>query len=259
MVKYWDEETEKAIVDWQVANSVEDIELKNKIFEEKLYYPFFKLTQNLIHTFKYYYTEVDNLEDLQHETIIFLMSKMHLFDATKGFKSFSYFGTAAKRYLINSNAKIYRRKIEKISIEGVSDENKVVEDVIPATNNDKLSFYLNYWISYCIENLDNYFPEPLDKKTADAVIELFKNRYLLDVFNKKALYICIREMVDVKTPRITKVVTKLYEDILWPHYTYYLENDILPKEYKNIKPFVPKTKEELEYMTEIERQKNMYL
>lgn len=227
---YWPAETDQAIVDYVKAEQEGNIELKNQIFEERLYYPLFKLTQNLIHNFKFYHTEVDNLEDLQHEVIIFLMSKMHLFDATKGFKSFSYFGTAAKRYLINSNAKNYRRKIDTSSIDAVSDENKNLEDTMGKTSNDRLSYFVDHWIKYCTNNIEIIFKDDLDRKTADAILELFRKRENLEVFNKKALYIYIREMVDIKTPRITKVVKKLYEDIFFPQYTYYLENDqINPK------------------------------
>lgn len=235
--KYWTEETEKAIIEYINA---EDIIIKNQIFEQKLYYPFFKLTQNLIHTFKFYYTEVDNLEDLQHEIIIFLMSKIHLFDANKGFKAFSYFGTAAKRYLINSNAKNYRKKINTISVDGLDDENSYVKETLSKTSNDKLSYFINYWISYCYKNLNKIFVDELDRKTADAVLQIFDKRYIIDVFNKKALYIYIREMVTgIKTQRITKVVTKLYDNILWPDYVCFLENDKLPEEYNNIIPSYP--------------------
>ncbi len=41
---------------------------------------------------KVYYTEVSNIEDLQHEVISFLLSKIHLFDPSKGAKAYSYFG-----------------------------------------------------------------------------------------------------------------------------------------------------------------------
>jgi hypothetical protein len=60
----------------------------------------FKLTENIIHTFKFYYTEVSNIEDLQFEVISFLLSKIHLFNPERGAKAYSYFGTIAKRYLI---------------------------------------------------------------------------------------------------------------------------------------------------------------
>ena len=35
-------------------------------------------------------------------------------------------------------------------------------------------------------------------QVADAILELFRKRENLEIFNKKALYIYIREMVDVK-------------------------------------------------------------
>ena len=62
-----------------------------------------------------------------------------------------------------------------------------------------------------------------DAQIADAVLELFRKRDTIDVFNKKALYIYIREIVDVKTPKITKVADKLH-DIFKSKYYFYLEN-----------------------------------
>ena len=46
---------------------------------------------------------------------------------------------------------------------------------------------------------------------ADAIIELFRRRNTDIIFNKKALYINIKETVDVKTPKITKIADKLYD------------------------------------------------
>ena len=60
----------------------------------------------------------------------------------------------------------------------------------------------------------------------DAVLELFRKRDGIDIFNKKALYIYIHEMIDVKTPKITKIVTVL-QDIFKRNYVFYLENDYL--------------------------------
>jgi hypothetical protein len=47
---------------------------KSAIYSQEIHYAFYKLTQNIIHTFKFYYTDgVENLEDLQHEIIVFLI------------------------------------------------------------------------------------------------------------------------------------------------------------------------------------------
>ena len=110
---YFTQETENAIV---LYNQTLDPEEKSKIYERKIHYAFFKLTENIIHTFKFYYTEVDNIEDLQHEIITFLLSKIHLYDQSKGAKAYSYFGTIVKRYLIISNTKNYKKRIDKVPV-----------------------------------------------------------------------------------------------------------------------------------------------
>ena len=73
------------------------------------------------------------------------------------------------------------------------------------------------------ENVNKYFTKERDLQIANAVIEIFRNSGRIDVFNKKALYIYIREMIDVKTPKITKIADKLY-DIFKRNYIFYLEN-----------------------------------
>ena len=105
---YFTKDTELAIIRY---NETEDPDEKNKIYEAEIHHALFKLTQNLIHTFKFYYTDESKLEDLQHEVIIFILSKLHKFDPTNGAKAYSYFGTIAKRYLIASNQKNYKKTI----------------------------------------------------------------------------------------------------------------------------------------------------
>ena len=99
---YFTQETEDAIVRY---NNEHNSEIRSQIYSEQIHFPFYKLTQNIIHTFKFYYTEVENLEDLQHEIMIFLLDKIHLFDPSKGAKAYSYFGTIVKRWLIVYNNK----------------------------------------------------------------------------------------------------------------------------------------------------------
>ena len=65
---YFTHDTELAIVRY---NNEKCSVKRSKIYEEEIHYPFFKLTQNIIHTFKFYHTEVENLEHLQHEIILY--------------------------------------------------------------------------------------------------------------------------------------------------------------------------------------------
>ena len=220
---YFTQETEDSIV---LYNASIDSEFKSKMYKEKIHYAFFKLTENIIHTFKFYHTEVEELEHLQHEIIVFLLSKIHLFDPSRGAKAYSYFGTIVKRWLILYTTKNYNTKIKKVDIDVLVQDNSPHSydmDDIGGETVDDLSKYIDIFVNHVTENIYELFPKKNDAQIADAVLELFRKRDTIDVFNKKALYIYIREIVDVKTPKITKVADKLH-DIFKSKYYFYLEN-----------------------------------
>lgn len=224
---YFTQDTEDAIVAYNLST---DYSERSKIYDEKINYAFFKLTQNIIHTFKFYHTEVENIEDLQHEIIIFLLSKIHLFDPSKGAKAYSYFGTIVKRWLILYNDKNYKKKVASIPVSVLEEDNTfsytIEENNSPSdklSHGDKMSLFMDLYVEYCTENLEALFPKDQDAKIADAILELFRKREHLDIFNKKALYIYIREMIDAKTPKITKIADRLHK-IFKTNYIFYLEN-----------------------------------
>jgi len=219
-VQYFTQETEDSIV---LYNNTQDPNVRSRIYRDKIHYAFFKLTENIIHTFKFYYTEETNLEDLQHEVITFLLSKIHLYDQTKGTKAYSYFGTIAKRYLILSNQKNYKKRVDTLSIDVLEEDENHSYTLEDTPVNERLSMYIDEFTEYCTENIFELFPKEYDAQIADAILELFRKREYLDVFNKKALYIYIREQVDVKTPKITKIANQLY-DVFKEGYIFYLEH-----------------------------------
>ena len=217
---YFTQETEDAIV---LYNNTSDFKLRSQIYEEKIHYAFFKLTQNIIHTFKFYHTEVSDLEHLQHEIIVFLLSKIHLFDPSKGAKAYSYFGTIVKRWCILYNDKNYKSKIRKVSTDELLKDDTHSYTIEPSNSNDKLSIFMDEYVEFVSVNIYKLFPKEYDAKIADAILELFRKRESIDVFNKKALYIYIHEMIpDAKTPKITKIAGILY-GVFKKNYLFYLE------------------------------------
>lgn len=239
---YFTEKTDEAIVRY---NEETDPKIKSKIYQTEIHYSFYKLTQNLIHTFKFYNTEVDNLEDLQHEVILFLLSKIHKFNPDLGYKAYSYFGLIAKRYLIIEDTKNYKKKVNSIPLVDINNHDGKDEDYNayslspiekekllsppeevegPEDKMDHLSEYIDSFTTYCLENLEKLIPhEKLDQQIADAILELFIKREHIKIFNKKALYINIRERVDVKAPKITKIAKYLH-NIFKDEYSFYLDH-----------------------------------
>ena len=203
---YFTQDTEDAIVEYLASN--DQVE-RNRIYNERIEYGFYKLAENIIHTFKFYYTDTDTIEELKHEVITFLLEKLHLYNPTKG-KAFSYFGTIAKRYLIVYNENNYKKLQEKADVDESDDEQMMLYENDKNIENafDELSF-MDQYIKYIDTYLFKLFPKKQDAQTADAIVELFRKRETLEIFNKKALYIYIREITDVSTPQITKIIKKL--------------------------------------------------
>src|SRR6056300_1764963 len=126
--QYWPPEVDDYIISY---NSTNDQNEKAKIFERHLHYPFYKLSENIIHTFKFYYTDVDDVEDLKHKIIALMIEeKIHKFDPSVGAKSYSYFGTIIKRWLINYNNKNYKKLKKKGTFEEYEQDVQSPDEIV---------------------------------------------------------------------------------------------------------------------------------
>ena len=158
---------------------------------------------------KFYYTEVDDLEDLKHEVICFLLEKLDYFKPEKGTKAFSYFSIVGKNYLILYNNNNYQKKKQKVDVLKADEDDGVLHQLGRDGRKQDIKDFIDYFTEYIDKHMFTMFKKEKDRKVADAINILFKRRENLEIFNKKALYIYIREMTQVDTPVITKVTKKL--------------------------------------------------
>lgn len=218
---YFTEETEEAILEYRVSKDQAE---RNRIYNQRIHFGFYKLAENIIHTFKFYYTEVDKIEDLKYEVVSFLLQKLDLYDQSKG-KAYSYFGTIAKRYLIIYNQKNYKKLVNKIDIPNNEEDDESFKQAIVVKEYSEPD--RNEVIVRFSKQLEEKIPTLFDKQeeinVAYAILEIFRKRENIEIFNKKALFIYIKEMTDCQSNTITKVIKKikgLYVQIL----NNYIEN-----------------------------------
>ena len=146
-----------------------------------------------------------------------MVMNMHKYDHTKGSKAFSYFSVVAKNYLIlhnNNNYKKLKSHKEISSLDKEKNKNFIEK-------NDMKQFTKEI-INYFEINLPTIFKKQRDLNIAYSIIELMKKIDEIENFNKKSLYILIREMTDVNTSHITSVVNVLkkhYKKLLDKYYT----------------------------------------
>jgi len=215
---YFTQETEDAIVEY---NSTENEILRNKIYNERISYPFDKLAENILNTFKFSYFQCSH-EDVQRETVSNLVSNIHKYKQENG-KAFSYFSIIAKNFLIlynNGNYKKFKRHVSTDDDEILYEQKELT--VSPKTDIKKkeLSEFIRLMIEYWDDHLEKLFKKPQELSIAAAVVEIFRNCDSIENFNKKALYLYIREMTNCKTQNITKVVNKMKDTQFQLHRKY---------------------------------------
>jgi hypothetical protein len=145
--------------------------------------------------------------------VVFLFEKMKNYKQQNG-KAFSYFSIVAKNFCI-LRTKINYKKLKDIqSIEGSSGDN--VDDILgiadieyDPTEDQRLISFVEAFICYWDTNAPRIYTKEEDLRIVWAVLELFKKRNNIEIFNKKALYLYVREMTNSDTLKITSVVRSL--------------------------------------------------
>ena len=202
---YFTQDTENSII---LYNATEDTQIREDLYNTKIKHPFEKLVENIFNTFKFSYFETGPL-DVQKETVAHLVSNMHKYDPSKG-KAFAYFSIVAKHYLIALNNSVYKRRNQHVEIGEEHDENTVqLQTEDQHYKQAEMKEFMNLMIQFWENNVGKIFTKQRDLDIANAVIELFRSSERIDAFNKKALYLYIREISSCKTQQITKVINKM--------------------------------------------------
>jgi len=203
---YFTLDTEKAIIAY---NKTDNQKERNRLYREEIKYPFEKLAENVLNTFKFSYFDVPK-EDVQCEVVAILIQKIHMFKEGKG-KAFSYFSIVAKNYLILNNNSNYKRYKRTDLLSQMPESWNPENDFYDVQQGDEFDEFKHLMLEYWDKHLTEVFTKKRDIQIADAILELFRRSQFIENFNKKHLYLLIREMTDCKTHYITKVVNVMKE------------------------------------------------
>ena len=183
--------------------------IKNQIYKDEIAYAFDKLVENIINTFKFSYFDA-RFEDVKQEVVSFLVLNMHKYDGSKGFKAFSYFSVVAKNYLIAVNNNNYKKMKLNSDLNATTTLREITKTHRHIESSPfSTSEFIDEMIKYFDTNIPTMFKKKRDIDIAYSITEILKKRDEIDNYNKKSLYILIREMTGVNTSYITKVVGEM--------------------------------------------------
>lgn len=201
---YFTQETEDAIVTY---NTIEDEIYRNIIYTKKIHPAFYKLAEIMIHRFKFYNFDVSH-EDVKHEVVSFLHEKIHKYRAESG-KAFSYFSIVAKHYLIAENNKNYYHFKRSQNVDSIDIERNIVNEKMRTDLIEERKDFIDVFVNVVEKYLPLLFSKQRDIQVADSILYLFKTRENIENYNKKAIYILVRERTGVSSQYITNVISKI--------------------------------------------------
>jgi hypothetical protein len=227
---YFSQDVEDFIFEFQQSDSKYK---KDYIFSTKIYPVFDKLAENVIHSFKFYNLDPSYL-DLKHDVVTYLYERLQNFTKSKG-KAFSYFTVVAKNFLIEkvkSNSKDinfkngyyeFNHNVIKLNSSS-SDDGEPHFDIINNSFNfdddSSLEEFVSIWSNWCINNINGLFKTKTEKKVAEAIFIIFRDCRSIGSYNKKELYMIVREISKTRTANITKIT----KDIKNLYYSMYDDN-----------------------------------
>ena len=204
-MKYWGEDQEAAVIEF---NTNDDIDQKHQVFVKVIDPAFRKLVENIYYTYNFNKILWDR-EQIEHEVMAHLYEKLGKFDVTKNKKSFSYFGTITKNWMIQRcNADKNKRFIDD------DNQDMIVQNIsISEYEENQVIHHNEDFINEIIEDFDDWDAKDNYTKDDFAVLEIvndiLKNYERFNIYNKKQLYVYIREATDLPSRKITKSLKKI--------------------------------------------------
>lgn len=207
MSDYFTKDTDRAIERFLLSKS--DFE-KHSIFDLEIRPAFEKLIESLIYTYGFYH--IDDVETLKKDCLTNLYEMLPKYDPAKGAKGFSYFNVIAKNWFIQKTRERARKaKLESelyydLDHELVRHDPNFTASPFEDDVEDK-----EFWVS--LHQQMDVWREKLTKKSErqvlEAIIFLLKNPDLVNIYNKKAVYLYLRELTGLNTKQVVVNLKKI--------------------------------------------------
>ena len=188
--------------------STDDMKVKEKLYGNLIQPAFSQMVDKIVFTYRF--TTLPDIDDLREECKGWLVTILAKFDPNKGHKAFSYFSVVTKNWFIHKVKKNKKRLEREVSYDSV--DYNVERDLL-----DKGESYQEQTMrKELMENLKNEmqswkpdFQKESEKKVYDAVMVLFESAEDIEIFNKKAIYLYLRELTGMNTKQIVVQLNKM--------------------------------------------------
>lgn len=210
--------TQDSIVNYQKEDNQKK---KEEIYVKEVLPAFDSLVENLINVYGFKISH-ETKKDLKIECLEFLYSTVNKFDASKGSKAFSYFNVVAKNWLTiksKQNAKrtkTYVSSDDKDSMSSSDLDQYEQHNVVPSYEDLLQKAEMSKYLKTLVEELEKKAKTENEKITIMAINTIIQNLDNIDILNKRAILLYIREITGLSSKQLSLVlasIKKHYKEI----------------------------------------------
>tara|TARA_R100001509_G_scaffold164211_1_gene141000 strand:- start:2229 stop:2918 length:690 start_codon:yes stop_codon:yes gene_type:complete len=204
---YFTEITEKAIIDYCNTDSLSE---RSDLYIQHIQPAFDELVDKIVYTYKF--TSLENIDYHKDDCKIWLTTILGKFDPSKNKKAFSYFSVVTKNWFTHKAKKQTKRNRREVNYDEMIREIEIVS-TDPSNNLLEEVEERQFWMTLLNEvNTWQKLPlKPNEQKVLDAVLTLMENIDKIEIFNKKAIYLYMREITGLNTKQIVSCLNKMRE------------------------------------------------
>ena len=195
---------EEAIIRYSATTCVRE---RTELYLKYIEPAFSEMVDKIVFTYKF--TNLPNCDSLRDECKIWLMTILDKFDPAKGSKAFSYFSVITKNWFIHKVKRQQKRNVREVDYSNIS---KSHEEEFLSTSDSYLSQREEeeFWKLFFqeVKSWDQSQMKDNDLKVYKAIIILFESREEIEIFNKKAIYLYLREITGLNTKQIVNSLKK---------------------------------------------------
>lgn len=162
--------------------------------------------------FTYKFNTLPNIEDLKEECKIWITTILEKFDPSKGSKAFSYFSVITKNWFIHKVKKVSRQNKKELFLDDAENQKELdYDNLVIYTEYDTKRESDEFW-NYLWTEIEGWKKLDLkvnEKKVLDAICVLLQNPDSIEIFNKKAIYLYVREITDLNTKQVVNNLNKI--------------------------------------------------
>jgi hypothetical protein len=180
---------------------------KTEIYVTMLQPAFSEMVDKIVFTYKF--TTLPNIDSLREECKVWLMTILDKFQPDRGHKAFSYFSVITKNWFIHKVKKQQRKNQRELVFDKVP---KAYEEQYLSTDESWLTDKIQeeFWNSF-YESMKEWDVEELkgnDERVYKAIMVLFESKDDIEIFNKKAIYLYLREITGLNTKQVVNSLNK---------------------------------------------------